>query len=237
MSGERGDEAFISRRMESLRRSVAEAAASCGRSAEDIQVVFVSKTVPEAWILEAARAGARDFGENRVQELLAKKKNLLPELRWHLIGRLQTNKVRDIIGETVLIHSLDRPDLAREIENQARKKKLSRVPCLIQVNSSGEKTKAGFDFGEVEAFTAGLAADSLIEIQGLMTIGPYPASETEIRKCFRETRMLREDLKIKFPEKNWDILSMGMSGDYRIAIQEGATLLRIGTAVFGERKK
>jgi pyridoxal phosphate enzyme (YggS family) len=180
-------------------------------------------------------AGAREFGENRVQELLGKKIRMPKELKWHMIGHLQTNKVRQVVGEVELIHSLDRLDLAREIDRQAGLKKTGPVACLIQVNSSGETTKSGLAPAEVEGF-----ADQIrglkIQPRGLMTIGPLTPDEQPIRQAFRLTAELFKKLAAKFPGGEWNILSMGMSADYKIAIEEGSTLLRIGSAVFGSRK-
>ena len=220
-----------------LENSIRAAALAAGRRPEEIGFLLVTKTVPAEKIKEGVQAGAADFGENRVQELLAKKKLLAPGLRWHMIGHLQTNKVRQILGEVVLIHSLDRPELAAEIGRAARAKKIPAVDCLVQVNSTGEETKFGLAPEDAEDFVASLPADSPIRVKGLMTIGPLTAAEGEIRKAFRLLKRMQEQFQKRFPEKSWDVLSMGMSGDYRIAIEEGATLLRIGRAVFGERIK
>lgn len=200
------------------------------------QIVLVTKTVPPEKIRQALVSGLGDLGENRVQELLEKQEALkdLP-LRWHMIGHLQTNKVKQVVGRAALIQSLDRPELAEEIERQAALKQIQSVPCLIQVNSSGETSKFGLKPDDVESFVSGLKTKA-IRIQGLMTIGPNTEDPEKIRASFRLMRELREALKKKFPAHNWETLSMGMSGDYTIAIEEGATLIRVGTAVFGERK-
>lgn len=208
-----------------------------GRRAEEIQIILVSKTVDEGLIRAAQQAGAVDFGENRVQELLSKKKNLSPDLRWHLIGHLQTNKVKQVLGQTVLIHSLDRVELAEVIDSQAKKLKIPKTDCLIQVNVSGEASKFGFRPEEVEPFLASLPADSAVEIRGLMVIGPHTEDEREIRKVFSRARQLQDQLKKKFPIRNLKTLSMGMSGDWRIAVEEGSTMIRVGSAVFGERNQ
>jgi len=218
-----------------LKESVAKAAAKSGRRASEIQTVLVSKTVPVERIREALAAGMRDFGENRVQEFVEKKAQL-PEAQWHMIGHLQTNKVKQVIGEVVLIHSLDSLELAEAIERQAEQKNLKSVPCLIQVNSSGETTKFGLNPKDVESFIANLKV-LRIQIRGLMTIGPLTEEEAKIRNSFQMMKKLQEKMKKQFPEKEWDILSMGMSGDYAIAIEEGSTLIRVGTAVFGERAR
>ena len=215
-------------------------------------------------IQEAYEAGAREFGENRVQELLTKQPYLPPDIRWHFVGHLQTNKVRSLLdcrgaeGRPPVIHSLDRMALAEEIQKQAEKGNLE-VEALIQVNTSGEATKAGFDPGVLVGAGSGrpqgeatsplqtILQFNRIQIRGLMTIGPTPiggAGQDQIRSCFRRLRLLRDS----FPEFVGAgsprpqgaataplHLSMGMSSDFEIAVEEGATLLRIGTAVFGQR--
>lgn len=224
----------LSENIERLRKSVAETARRVGRNPDEIGIMLVTKTVPLERIREAFQAGARDFGENRVQELLAKKSELALPIRWHMIGHLQTNKVKQILGEVDLIHSLDRPGLAVEIERQAKGLGIGRVPALVQIKVSEEESKFGFAPAAVGDFVAGLAKDSPIEVRGLMVIAPQTDNETQIRGAFRATRQLRDDLAQRFPEKGWGLLSMGMSADYKIAIEEGATLIRIGTAVFGD---
>ena len=158
-----------------------------------------------------------------------------------MIGHLQTNKVKQVVGEVELIHSLDRLELAQVIDRQAGLKKIEKVPCLIQVNSSGETTKFGLAPSAVEGFAEALK-DLRINLRGLMTIGPRTDDQTQIRRAFQLTAQLFKKigtLRQSSAQKSsagWDILSMGMSGDYKIAIEEGANLLRIGSAVFGERK-
>ena len=220
-----------------LKQSVEQAAGRSGRRGEEIQIVLVTKTVPPAKIQEAVACGMKTLGENRVQELLEKKEALKDNtLSWHLIGHLQTNKVRQVLGHVDLIHSLDSLELADEIQRQAQKKQIAKVRCLIQVNTSGEASKFGIAPEAVENFVKQMIQPA-VEICGLMTLGPLTENESQIRGCFRNLKQIQEQLKKKFPEKKWDILSMGMSGDYKIAIEEGATMIRIGTAVFGERTK
>ena len=185
---------------------------------------------------EAYEAGIRDFGENRVQELLAKKTSLPGDVRWHFQGRLQTNKVKSLWGEIVLLHSLDRLELAEEIQKQAQKKN-SDLDALLQVNTSGEETKAGFQPEETERAVTTLKNFSHIRLQGLMTIGPFAEDEKKVRAGFERLRTLRDGLQKKFPEIPLRHLSMGMSSDFEWAVEEGATIVRIGTAVFGERHR
>jgi pyridoxal phosphate enzyme (YggS family) len=222
----------IPKAVKDLRDSMRRIALEAGRDPEDVRLVLVTKTVRAPLILEAYQTGERDFGENRVQEWQEKKDALPHDIQWHLIGHLQTNKVKYVVGQVALIHSLDRLELADAIEKQAKAKGIAKVPCLVQVNMSGEESKFGLDPAEVEAFVGQMTARSSIRIHGLMSIGPLTEDEGKIRECFRKTRELYEDLRKKFPQWDWDILSMGMSADYRIAIEEGANMLRIGSLVF-----
>ncbi len=226
----------IAERLEVLRKEVQDLSLRVHGRTDAVKIVLVSKFVEPARILEAYQAGVRDFGENRVQELEEKMDQLPPDIRWHMIGRLQTNKVKYLMREgVVLIQSLDRADLALELERQAAKKNRSEVPCLIQVNSSGEPQKGGLPLEEVEAFVRSLSDKSPIKVQGLMTVGPETQDLDLIRKSFRSVKALAAELKGKFPQKNWGTISMGMSADYRIAIEEGANLIRVGSLVFGAR--
>ncbi len=228
----------IEERIKKIRGSIAEAALKAGRKPEEISFVAVSKTAEPAQVAEAFHAGVNVFGENRVQNLLSKKRDPALaglKLKWHMMGHLQTNKVRQIIGEVELIHSLDSVDLAMEIDRQARNRNIRFVDCLIQVNSSGEETKHGFPLDGV-ADLVPLLKKSAIRIRGLMTMGPLTDDKEKIRKCFSLVKILRQDLMKQYSGHDWGILSMGMSGDYEIAIEEGATLLRLGTAIFGAKK-
>lgn len=229
----------ISGQIESVLEKIRAAEKKAGRLAGSVSLVAVSKTVEPARVLEAFQAGVKDFGENRVQELLEKKKDPAlqgKDIRWHMIGGLQTNKVKQAVGEAVLIHSLDRIELAEEISRQAEKKGMPFVDCLIQVNSSGEATKQGLAPAEVFDFAQSIEG-LRVRVRGLMTIGPLTEDTARIRACFREVRELREKLAKEFPRKDWGVLSMGMSGDYEIAIEEGSTLVRIGSAIFGARPR
>lgn len=198
--------------------------------------MLVTKTVGVDRIREAFEAGARDFGENRVQELRAKKPGLPPEIRWHFQGRLQTNKVKSLLGEVMLLHSLDRMELAQEIQKQAEKKNLN-MDVLLQVNTTQEATKAGFSPVEMEAVMEKLKSFDRLRIRGLMTIGPLTKDEKLVRASFQKLRILGDRLQRIFPTPSPFHLSMGMSSDFETAIEEGATMVRIGTAVFGDREK
>ncbi len=225
----------IQEKIHIVKGKMRDAALRAGRSVEEIKRVLVTKTVPAAVVEEAFRAGVQEFGENRVQEFVEKKSQLPSTVRWHMIGHLQTNKVKQVVGEAALIHSLDRLELLQELEKQAAKKGIEKIDCLVQINSSGEASKFGMAPEEAFSFTEAVREDSPVKIRGLMTIGPLTEEAAKIREAFQTMKRLRQDLKEKFPNKDWGILSMGMSGDYEIAIEEGATLIRVGSAVFGAR--
>lgn len=214
-----------------VRDRISEAAQTAGRDPNDVILVAVTKGVEVSAIREAIAAGQTEFGENRAQELLAKVRAIQEPVRWHFIGRLQTNKVKDVVGSAYAIHSIDRLALAQQIGQTAP----GRVRVLLQVNTSGEQTKAGV---APEAVPETLAA--MLEIQhldpvGLMTMGPHVASEIELRDCFRQLARLRDQAAQEFGSSIIRHLSMGMSQDYGVAIQEGATMVRIGSAIFGPR--
>ena len=183
----------------------------------------------------SVRVGIRDFGENRVQEWLEKKNELPKDIQWHLIGHLQTNKVKHCIARASLIHSVDSLKLAQAIEKEAAAKNWI-ADCLIQVNTSGEASKFGASEHEAEKLVEEVLKLPNIQLKGLMTIGPLTEDESKIRKAFRDLRLLREKMAEQFPKSDFKFLSMGMSDDFEIAVEEGANLLRIGRAVFGERK-
>src|SRR3989338_2185721 len=226
---------MISERVQAVQDRIKQACERSGREEKDVQVVLVSKLISPEKIMQAYQAGIRDFGENRVQEWQGKKDNLPADIRWHLIGHLQTNKAKYIVGQVALIHSLDRLALAEEIEKLAARRNLT-VDCLIQVNVSREETKSGVEISEVDALVEFVEKQCPhIRIKGLMTVGPNTREIERIRECFRMLCLLRDLLKMCFSAVDWHYLSMGMSADYEIAVEEGANLLRIGTAVFGER--
>ncbi len=203
---------------------------------QEVKLIGVSKNHSADEILEVYNAGLKDFGENRVQEL-QKKIDLLPEdINFHMIGNFQTNKVKYIYDKVALIQSVDRLSLIEEIDKRANKDHIS-VDILIQVNISKEKQKGGV----VPDKLLGLIEKSIkyksIKIKGLMGIGPLTEDNDEIRKCFRELFNLREDIKNRhYKEIDMDYLSMGMSGDFEIAIEEGSNMVRVGTKIFGSRK-
>ena len=223
---------------ESLTHSIAEvrsrmvhACERAGRDPESVSLLLATKTVTPSRLRDAFHSGATLFGENRVQEFLEKLPSLndLP-IDWHFIGQLQSNKVKSILPHVSLIHSLDRMSLAEEIDKQAEKLSL-QVNVLIEVNTSGESAKGGLSPDEVPAFIETISHLGRIHVQGLMTV-PVDGNETEVRACFQKAKQLRDQL---LPKLGLGILSMGMSGDFEWAIEEGSTLIRVGSTVFGKR--
>jgi len=204
-----------------------------GRNYEDINLVAVSKTFPPEEILEVHKLGHTDFGENKVQELKSKYEELKSEnINWHLVGHLQTNKVKYVVDFVTLIHSVDSFKLALEIDKYA--KKLDKViNILIQVNTSNELQKSGAEPEEVKNLCNEISSLENINMQGLMTIGMFTDFEKVIRENFVILKNLYEDLKGNYG--NFKYLSMGMTSDYKIAIEEGSNMLRIGSAIFGKR--
>jgi pyridoxal phosphate enzyme (YggS family) len=202
------------------------------------QLIAVSKTHPAEKVQEAYESGQRIFGENKVQEMTAKYEALPKDIQWHLIGHLQSNKVKYIASYVALIHSVDSLKLLEEINKQG--KKYNRVvPCLLQVHIAQEETKFGFDEKELgELFAKGIVADfNFIRIEGLMGMATLTDNKDQIRKEFRYLKTLFEQLKTTATAPNVQMkeLSMGMSSDYEIALEEGSTMVRIGTAIFGSR--
>ena len=208
-----------------------------GRSLSDVRLIAVSKTKPAEMVMEAYRAGVRDFGENKVQEILEKAPALPQDIRWHMIGHLQKNKVRQVVGKVVLIHSVDSVSLAEQIEKEAAKQGCE-ADILLEVNVAEEETKFGFRTGEVEEAARQIAKLPHVHIQGLMTIAPFVENSEENRGVFQKLFDLSVDMKRKnIDNVNMNVLSMGMSGDFMTAIEEGATMIRVGTSIFGARTK
>ena len=221
--------------LEEVRNNILEAAARSHRNPEDITLIAVSKTKPVEMIREVYDLGVRDFGENKVQELVEKYDKLPDDIRWHLIGHLQTNKVKYIIDKVFLIHSVDSVKLAKEISKEAVKHGIS-VNILIEVNVSGEESKFGVSPDELIVTVEEIAALPAINIRGLMTVAPYVVDSEQNREIFTQIMKLTVDIMQKnIDNVNVDFISMGMSGDYTVAIEEGATYVRVGTSIFGER--
>ena len=221
----------IAVRYEAVRRQVADAADACGRSAEEITIVAVTKTVGVPEIRAALAVGIREFGENRVQEFLGKY-GLFPDANWHFIGTLQTNKVKDVVGRAHLIHSVDSLRLLHTIGRKAAEAGIVQ-PLLLQVNVAGEGSKHGFPPRDVHDALIEASHLGSVEVRGLMTMAPWARAE-EVRWVFRELREVRDSLRaMPLNGVELDELSMGMSGDFRVAVEEGATIVRVGRALFG----
>lgn len=228
---------MVAKQYQQIGQRIAAACKRAGRDPGEVTLIAVSKTKPEEMLLEAYGAGARDFGENKVQELLAKKPALPQDIRWHMIGHLQTNKVRQIVGKVCLIHSVDSVKLAEEIEKEAAKREIA-VPILLEVNVAREESKFGFLPEEAYPALERIACLPHVKIQGLMTIAPYTERAQDNRQIFRKLYQLFIDMKSKnIDNVNMNILSMGMTGDFEVAIEEGSTMVRVGTGIFGERQK
>ncbi|MCR4740964.1 MAG: YggS family pyridoxal phosphate-dependent enzyme [Lachnospiraceae bacterium] len=218
-----------------IEKRIEKACEESGRKREDVTLIAVSKTKPVEMIKEVYDLGIRDFGENRVQELLEKYDRLPGDIRWHLIGHLQTNKVKYIIDKVYMIHSVDSLRLAKEISKEAVKKNVT-VPILIEVNMAGEESKFGVSEEEALPLITEAAKLEGITVRGLMTVAPYVEDESENSPIFCKMKQLSVDITQKnIDNVSMDCLSMGMSGDYYAAIKEGADYVRIGTSLFGER--
>lgn len=218
-----------------VKNEIKEALLKTNRDLESAKLIAVSKTKPIPMLEEAYAAGMRDFGENKVQELVDKYDKLPSDIRWHLIGHLQTNKVKYIVDKVYLIHSVDSYKLAKEISKEAVKKKVS-VNILIEVNIAEEDSKFGVSINETEELIKSIALLPGICVKGLMTVAPFVDNSEDNRPVFKKLKQLFVDIKAKnIDNVLMEIMSMGMSGDYIVAVEEGATYVRVGTKIFGER--
>lgn len=221
--------------LEGIHKRIEAAARRAGRNPEDIQLIAVSKTYPASDIEKAINYGCTDFGENKVQELVGKIEAIETPVNWHLIGHLQTNKVKYIVGKTKLIHSVDSLKLANEIEKQSAKHNVV-TKILIEVNVGEEASKDGILVNEVMPLIAEISKLPHVKVEGLMTVAPFVEDAEENRTIFRKLYDLSVDIqKQKFDNISMNVLSMGMSNDFEVAVEEGATHVRIGTAIFGYR--
>lgn len=226
---------LIKTNLQEVRNKVAQAALKAGRKPEDIQIIAVTKTVDIPQMEEAIEAGITAIGENRVQEIRKKYPLLQKEVDWHLIGHLQTNKVKYIIDKVKLIHSVDRLSLANEISKRATKKGLT-MSVLVQVNVAEEETKFGLKVEQVIPFIKEIVELEGIKVEGLMTMAPLVDDPEEVRFVFKELKLLAERIKQEsIPGVEMKHLSMGMTNDFEVAVEEGATLIRVGTGIFGKR--
>lgn len=227
---------MIKGNLDNVYRNIEEACQNAGRRKEDVTLIAVSKTKPISMLMEAYEHGCREFGENKVQELIDKYEVMPKDIKWHMIGHLQRNKVKYVVGKAALIHSVDSLKLAEEISREAVKKQVE-VSILIEVNIAGEDTKFGVTAEDAEQLVRDAASLPGIHIKGLMTIAPFTMNPEENRQYFAMLKQLSVDINQKnIDNVNMSVLSMGMTGDYMVAIEEGASYVRVGTGIFGERQ-
>lgn len=218
-----------------VQENIAQAAKKAGRTPKDVLLIAVSKTKPAEMVLDVYNAGIRDFGENKVQEMSTKANILTSDIKWHMIGHLQRNKVKQAIEKACLIHSVDSIRLAKKISEEAVKAQKT-VEILLEINIANEETKYGFKAEEAYDALKEISALPGIKVRGLMTSAPFVNNPEDNREYFKQLKQLCVDLKAKnIDNTSMDILSMGMTNDYMVAVEEGATHVRVGTAIFGER--
>lgn len=226
---------MIRENIEHVRENIRAACEKSGRKAEDVTLIAVSKTKPVSMLQEAYECGCRDFGENKVQELMEKWEQMPKDIRWHMIGHLQRNKVKYIVDKVYMIHSVDSLRLAEEISKEAGKKGVT-VSILIEINVAEEETKFGTTCEDAVQLVEEIAKLPHLVIKGLMTIAPYVENAEENKQYFEKLRQIYVDINHKNIDNVYMAeLSMGMTGDYETAIAEGATYVRVGTGIFGER--
>jgi pyridoxal phosphate enzyme (YggS family) len=225
----------IKENFEIVRDRVAAAAASAGRAPEEITIIGVTKTHGPGTVTEAVKAGITDVGENRVQEFLSKVDDVELDVRWHLIGHLQTNKVNKVIGRFAMIHSIDSFNLAEKISNAGEREGVV-TDILLEVNTSGEESKFGLVPDEAAETCEQISSLPAVKLKGLMTVGPWVDDVALLSKAFSSLRLLGEKIDaMKIDNISMEHLSMGMTDDFEIAIAEGATMIRPGRVIFGER--
>ncbi len=225
----------IQRNLHRIQREIGQACQRAGRTEGEVTLIAVSKTKPIELLREAYDGGTREFGENRVQELLSKIPLMPSDVRWHLIGHLQTNKVRQVIGKTCLIHSVDSLKLAGEIEKESKRQDVV-TDILLEVNVAREESKFGFLLEEVEEALKTIGGFPHVRVRGLMTVAPFVEDAEKNRAVFRKLYDFYVDMKTKnIDNGSMTILSMGMTGDFGVAVEEGATMVRVGTGIFGAR--
>jgi len=218
-----------------VKRRIAAACERVGRDPNEVTLVAVSKTKPEEDIMDLYRYGVRDFGENYIQELRTKHDDLPKDIRWHMIGHLQRNKVKYIADYVEMIHAVDTPELVATIEKEGTKHNRI-IPVLIEVNVAGEESKFGVKPEDCEAFASTFSQYSHVSLQGLMTSAPFVENPEDNRAVFRELKQLMVDINHKnIDNVNMRVLSMGMTNDFEVAVEEGSTMVRVGTAIFGAR--
>lgn len=226
---------MIQEQLKNVEEKICRACERSGRRREDVTLIAVSKTKPIEDLKEAYACGARFFGENKVQEITEKYPQMPADVQWHMIGHLQRNKVKYIVDKVALIHSVDSLRLAQTIQTEAEKHQVT-VPILLEVNVAEEESKFGISSQETLSLAQQISVFPNVHIEGLMTIAPYVDDPEENRWIFQKMKQISIDIR----QKNIDnvdmyVLSMGMTGDYEVAIEEGATMVRVGTGIFGSR--
>ena len=228
------EETVLKERYEAVMSSIERACERAGRDPKDVHLIAVSKTKPVEMMRVFYELGQRDFGENHVQEIVSKSA-VFPEASYHMIGHLQTNKVRQVVGRAVLIHSVDSVHLASAVSKESVKKNMI-MPILLEINVGNEESKYGFTFEEAADAARKIAGFPNLMIEGLMCVAPYVADPEENRPLFHKMYQLSVDIDRQNCDNiSMNVLSMGMTNDYEVAIEEGATHVRIGTALFGHR--
>lgn len=226
---------YLSENLNEIEQRILASCNTANRSRQDVLLIAVSKTKPLSLLEEAYACGIRDFGENRVQELTQKADTMPEDIHWHMIGHLQKNKVRAAVRHAYMIHSVDSLSLAEAISAEAVKQSKT-INILLEVNIAEEESKFGYSPAEVLQDISAIAALPNLKIKGLMTIAPFTSVAESNRDYFRQLRELAVDIRNKnIDNVDMEVLSMGMSGDFQVAIEEGATMVRVGTSIFGER--
>ena len=226
---------MVTENLKEVEKNIMEACKKSGRDRNEVTLIAVSKTKPISMIEEAYETGIREFGKNKPQELRDKYKELPKDIHWHMIGHLQRNKVKYVVGNASLIHSVESIRLAEAINQEAEKKDIV-MPVLVEVNVAEEESKFGITVSDCETFIREIAKLEHISVQGLMTIAPFVENAEDNRKYFAKLRELSVDIAAKnIDNVSMCNLSMGMTGDYQVAIEEGATMVRVGTGIFGHR--
>ena len=226
---------MLKENLKNVQNNIKKACERVGRKSEEVTLVAVSKMKPLSDIEELLETGQLEYGENYVQELCDKYENISKPVHWHMIGHLQTNKVKYIIDKVSMVHSVDSVRLAEAIEKEAAKKDIC-MPVLIEVNVAGEESKFGLSVEEVLPFLEEISSYEHLQVKGLMTIAPFVANPEENREVFQKLKKLSVDIAAKnINNVNMSVLSMGMTNDYQVAVEEGATMVRVGTGIFGER--
>ena len=226
---------MLKENLKNVQNNIKKACERVGRKPEEVTLVAVSKMKPLSDIEELLETGQLEYGENYVQELCDKYENISKPVHWHMIGHLQTNKVKYIIDKVSMVHSVDSVRLAEAIEKEAAKKDIC-MPVLIEVNVAGEESKFGLSVEEVLPFLEEISSYEHLQVKGLMTIAPFVANPEENREVFQKLKKLSVDIAAKnINNVNMSVLSMGMTNDYQVAVEEGATMVRVGTGIFGER--